>query len=85
MAVVKQRAARQRAPSRISAKNQITIPVKAMRRAGFKSGTPVRIEAEGPGRVTVVRDDDPLGRLKGMFTGAYPKGYLKKLRGEWRY
>lgn len=56
-----------------------------MRRAGFKSGTHVRIEAEGPGRVTVVRDDDPLGQLKGMFTGAYSKGYLKKLRGEWRY
>ena len=82
---VRQTFGRRRTPSRISAKNQVTIPVKAMRRAGFKPGTPVRFEAEPAGRVIVVRDDDPLARLKGMFTGAYPKGYLKKLRGEWRY
>ncbi len=84
MRVVKQQG-RRKAASRISAKNQITIPVKAMRRAGFGPGTRVRIEFEAAGRLAVVRDDDPLQQLKGMFTGAYPKGYLKKLRGEWRY
>lgn len=76
---------RHRRPSRISAKNQITIPVKALRKAGFAPGTAVRVEAEGAGRLAIVRDDDPIEQLKGMFTGAYPKGYLKKLRGEWRY
>jgi len=85
MAVVKERRARRRPPSRISAKNQITIPVKALRKAGLAPGTPIRIEAEAPGRLLVVRDDDPIARLSGMFTGVYPKGYLKKLRGEWRY
>lgn len=83
MAVVKAHATHRRA-SRISAKNQITIPVKAMRDAGLVPGAPVRIEAVARGRLAVVRDDDPIERLAGKFTGMYPKGYLDKLRGEWR-
>jgi hypothetical protein len=43
------------------------------------------VEDASPGRIVLARADDPVQRLKGMFTGLYPKDYLKKLRGEWRY
>ena len=84
MAVVKVRRAR-RGVARISSKNQVTIPVETLRKAGLKSGSEVRIEAEGAGRIVVRRNEDAVQRYAGIFTGLYPKGYLKKLRGEWRY
>lgn len=79
------RATRRRGVTRISSKNQVTIPVDVLERAGLKSGAAVRVEADGAGRVVLIRDDDPVTRFSGMFTGLYPKGYLKKLRSEWRY
>lgn len=67
--------------TRISAKNQVTIPVEALRKAGLKPGDELRAEADGPGRVLLVREDDVIARYAG--TLSYPKDYLKKLRGEW--
>ena len=78
------RATRKKGRTRITAKNQITIPVAALREAGLRAGTRVRVDATGRGRLAVVVDDDPIERVAGMFTGMYPKGYLDKLRGEWR-
>jgi AbrB family looped-hinge helix DNA binding protein len=79
------RVTRRRGVARISSKNQITIPVETLRKTGLKSGSEVRIEAEGAGRIVVRRNEDAVHRYAGIFTGLYPKGYLKKLRGEWRY
>lgn len=67
----------------MSSKNQVTIPVEALRGAGLRPGVELDVRAEGPGRIILERSDDPVERLAGMFT--YPKGYLKKLRREWRY
>lgn len=83
MAVVK--VARRRGTSRVSAKNQITIPVDALRRAGVKPGDVLKVEAAEPGRIVLARVDDPIWKYAGIFTGVYPPGYLKKLRREWRY
>lgn len=69
--------------SRISSKNQVTIPVDVLRRVGLDAGREVRIGAEG-GRIVMEPQDDPIRRYAGAFTGMYPKGYLKKLRREWR-
>lgn len=82
---VKVRRTRTRGRTRISSKNQITIPVAALREAGLEPGISVRVDATGKGRLEVVRDDDPIERVAGLFTGMYPKGYLDKLRKEWRY
>jgi AbrB family looped-hinge helix DNA binding protein len=72
---------RRRGRTRISAKNQVTLPVEALRRAGLKPGDEVEIEVDGPGRVNVVRADDVIARYAGTFS--YPAGYLEELRGEW--
>jgi bifunctional DNA-binding transcriptional regulator/antitoxin component of YhaV-PrlF toxin-antitoxin module len=82
MAKVKVR--RQRGRSRISAKNQATIPVAALKQAGLRPGDEVLVEVAGPGRIVLARAEDPLERLAGALTGVYPKGYLKRLRREWR-
>ena len=84
MKTVKVKAKRVRGRTRISAKNQATIPVEALKRAGLKSGDELRVEAAGPGRIVLVRASDALLRHAGRLTGIYPSGYLAGLRGEWR-
>ncbi len=72
---------RRRGTTRLSAKNQATIPVEALRKAGDE----LRVEAAGPGRVVLVRTDDVITRYAGSMPGVYPRGYLERLRLEWRY
>jgi bifunctional DNA-binding transcriptional regulator/antitoxin component of YhaV-PrlF toxin-antitoxin module len=69
---------------RISSKNQVTLPVEALRVAALKAGDEVAIVSEGPDRIVVRRADrEPLGAL-GVFDGLYGPGYLDDLRGDWR-
>lgn len=68
----------------ISRKNQVTLPVDALRAAGLEPGDDVRVEAVGPGRLELVRADDLVEEFAGVFDAAvYPHGYLEKLRREW--
>ena len=76
--------ARRRGRTRISAKNQATIPAAALRQSGLKVGDELRVEAAGAGRIVLARADDPIERYKGCLTGVYPKDYLDRLRREWR-
>jgi bifunctional DNA-binding transcriptional regulator/antitoxin component of YhaV-PrlF toxin-antitoxin module len=65
---------------RISAKNQVTLPVKTLEQAGLHSGDEVVIEAEGPDRIVVRRlAADPRDAI-GIFDGLYPPDYLDELR-----
>jgi bifunctional DNA-binding transcriptional regulator/antitoxin component of YhaV-PrlF toxin-antitoxin module len=85
MAVVKARGharIRRRGVTRISSKNQVTLPVEALRKAGLRAGAELRVEADGSGRLVLIQEDDPISRYAGILR--YPKGYLKKLRSEWR-
>jgi AbrB family looped-hinge helix DNA binding protein len=75
---------RRRGRTRISRKNQITIPVEALRKAGLRPGDEVRAEADGAGRIVLIREDDLIARYAGDLTGVYTPGYLDKLRDEWR-
>ncbi|MGH2969678.1 MAG: hypothetical protein ACRDK0_11535 [Solirubrobacteraceae bacterium] len=77
-------AARRRDRTRISSKHQITIPLDAFVGAGFQTGDTVKVEALGPGRVTLTRLDALLDRYRGaMSPGALTAQDIERLRGEW--
>jgi bifunctional DNA-binding transcriptional regulator/antitoxin component of YhaV-PrlF toxin-antitoxin module len=75
---------RRRGYTRVSAKNQVTIPQDALLRAGLQVGDRLRAEAHGPGELILVREDDPVDRFAGTLTGAYGPKHLEELRREWR-
>lgn len=83
MAEVKKRA-RRRGWTRISAKNQVTLPVDVVREAGLKPGDELRVELVGAGRISLIREDDVIARYAGDMSDVYTPGFLDKLRDEWR-
>jgi bifunctional DNA-binding transcriptional regulator/antitoxin component of YhaV-PrlF toxin-antitoxin module len=69
----------------ISRKNQVTLPVDALRQAGLRPGDDVRVQVVGPGRLELVRADELVAEFAGIFDKTvYPDGYLDDLRREWR-
>jgi len=69
--------------TRLSRKNQVTVPVAVVRAAGLQVGDELRAEAVGPGEVRLVREEDPLQAFAGSVSGLHSTGYLKALRAEW--
>jgi bifunctional DNA-binding transcriptional regulator/antitoxin component of YhaV-PrlF toxin-antitoxin module len=68
----------------ISSKNQVTLPVDALRAAGLQPGDDLRVQVAGPGRLELIRADELVGEFAGVFDeSTYPEGYLEKLRREW--
>jgi bifunctional DNA-binding transcriptional regulator/antitoxin component of YhaV-PrlF toxin-antitoxin module len=68
----------------ISRKNQLTLPVEALRAAGLEPGDDVRVQVVGPGRLELVRADELVDEFAGVFDASvYPDGYLDELRREW--
>jgi bifunctional DNA-binding transcriptional regulator/antitoxin component of YhaV-PrlF toxin-antitoxin module len=74
---------RRRGTTAISSKHQVTIPVDAMRVAGFRTGDRLRVRAEGAGKVVLEREADPLDDLLGAVPGLYDDFDLDALRDEW--
>ncbi len=73
---------RRRGYTRISPKNQATIPAEALAAAGLKPGDELKVEAPGAGRIELTRADNPFVRYAGSLSGVYPPGYLDALRDE---
>lgn len=69
--------------SRISSKNQVTLPVAALGAAGLHAGDRVRVAVRGPGELVLVREPGALAEYAGKLTGAYGPDYLDELRDEW--
>jgi bifunctional DNA-binding transcriptional regulator/antitoxin component of YhaV-PrlF toxin-antitoxin module len=77
--------------SRVSAKNQVTIPVDALRGAGMTEGDVVRFEVEAPGVVRIVRERDAelearraaIERMIGALPGYSAETDLEAMRDQW--
>jgi len=65
---------------KISSKNQVTLPVESLARAGLKPGDEVTIEAENSETIVVRRAHRSVDDALGVFDGLFEPGYLKKLR-----
>lgn len=70
--------------SRVSSKNQVTLPVEQLRAAGIAAGDEVRVKAAGPGVIVIETAAALVDRFSGAFDrSVYPEGYLDRLRDEW--
>lgn len=68
---------------RVSSKNQITLPVEAMRKAGIQSGDEVTVRPIGDGELVVAVRGSRVRRHAGIASGIYKPGELEQLRDEW--
>jgi AbrB family looped-hinge helix DNA binding protein len=68
--------------ARISAKNQVTIPVAALEEAGLHAGDQVHVEALEEGELRIRRSELSFERAFGALTGTYPPDYLEQLDRE---
>lgn len=71
----------------MSRKNQITLPVAALRAAHMEPGDRLRVEVVGDGVVRLVREKDPWLEAFHEFVGSAPgiteAANLEELRNEW--
>lgn len=79
MAVVKRR----RGGTKVSRKNQITLPVTVLAAARVRPGDALRVEAQGDGRIVLSRDRDPVSDHAGAVPGLSEATDLEGLRSEW--
>jgi bifunctional DNA-binding transcriptional regulator/antitoxin component of YhaV-PrlF toxin-antitoxin module len=69
--------------TRLSRKNQVTIPVDALAEAHVRPGDELRVMADGRGRLVLIVVDDPLEALIGSEPGLTAATDLERLRDEW--
>jgi len=73
--------------TKVSSKNQITLPVAALRAANVGPGDVLRVEVVGDGVFRLVRHRDPWWELfDELSSGAYPmisRDELEEMRDEW--
>jgi bifunctional DNA-binding transcriptional regulator/antitoxin component of YhaV-PrlF toxin-antitoxin module len=69
---------------KVSSKNQITLPVKAMRAAGLHPGDEIEVRAAGNGEMVLAARGSRIRRHAGIATGIYREDELDRLRAEWQ-
>jgi AbrB family looped-hinge helix DNA binding protein len=69
--------------ARVSSKNQVTIPVDAMRAAGLRAGEEVTVRPIGDGELIIAARGSRVRRHAGIASGIYNEGELDRLRDEW--
>ena len=68
---------------KVSSKNQVTLPIEAMRAAGLHAGDEVTIRPLGQGEVVIAARGTRVRRHAGIAEGIYRPGELDQLRDEW--
>jgi bifunctional DNA-binding transcriptional regulator/antitoxin component of YhaV-PrlF toxin-antitoxin module len=68
---------------RVSSKNQVTLPVEAMRAAGLRAGDEITVRPLGDGEIVIASRGSRVRRHAGIATGIYEGGELDRLRDEW--
>ena len=69
--------------TRVSRKNQVTLPVSVLAECRVVAGDKLRVEAAGDGRIVLVRERNPLDDLIGSAPGLSAATDLEALRDEW--
>jgi bifunctional DNA-binding transcriptional regulator/antitoxin component of YhaV-PrlF toxin-antitoxin module len=69
--------------TRVSSKNQVTLPIDVLVTAGVRPGDSLMVEAKANGEILLRREEDPLDRYVGSMTGLFPPDHLRDLRDEW--
>jgi AbrB family looped-hinge helix DNA binding protein len=69
--------------TRVSSKNQVTLPVASLADARIQPGDELRVEVEGDGRIVLIRDRDRLNDFAGSVPGLAAATDLGSLRDEW--
>jgi bifunctional DNA-binding transcriptional regulator/antitoxin component of YhaV-PrlF toxin-antitoxin module len=70
--------------AKVSTKNQITLPVEAMRAAGIGPGDEVTVRHVGVGEILIAVRGSRVRRHAGIATGIYRPGELDRLRDQWQ-
>lgn len=70
--------------SKVSSKNQVTIPVEAMRAAGLHAGDEITVRPVGEGEIVIATRGSRVRRRAGIAKGIYKDEELDQLRDEWR-
>jgi AbrB family looped-hinge helix DNA binding protein len=73
-----------KAMPKVSSKNQVTIPVEAMRAAGLQPGDEIAVRPIGDGEIVIATRGSRVRRHAGVATGIYKDGELDRLRDEWK-
>lgn len=69
--------------TRLSAKNQITLPVEIIRKAGFRVGDTINCTINKDGRIELSPLENPMLELVGIATGLYAGYDLRADRDAW--
>lgn len=75
---------RRRGYTRVSTKNQITLPAAVLSAAHVAPGDELRVDVDGDGAIRLIRQQDALEALIGSAPGLSAATDLRTLRGEWR-
>jgi bifunctional DNA-binding transcriptional regulator/antitoxin component of YhaV-PrlF toxin-antitoxin module len=78
---------KRRRTTKVSRKNQVTLPVAALREAGVGPGDVLRVEVEADGVFRLVRERDPwwdlFEKLAGSNLPIISREELEEMRDEW--
>lgn len=69
--------------TRVSAKNQVTLPVAVLRTVGLRPGDEVTVRPAGAGEIVIAARGSRVRRHAGIATGIYRPAELNQLRDEW--